>query len=196
MPVRTMLFDMDGTLTEPLLDFPAIKREMGLPPDSFILEAMDAMAPPDRARAVAILERHEREAAARSHLNDGAKQLLDELARRGIPTGIITRNSDVSVDTVSRLHGLSFAVTVTRDQAAPKPSPDGILLALRQLGVAPSDAFYVGDHAIDVMAGRAAGTRTIWITNGHRPAAPPKADYEVTRPADILPLLDTLLGTR
>jgi len=196
MPVRAMLFDMDGTITEPLLDFPAIKREMGLPPDSFILEALDAMAPADRARAIDILERHEREAAATSTLNDGAKQLLDELARRGIPTGIITRNSAISVDTVCRRHGLSFAVTVTRDEAAPKPSPDGILLALRHLGVEATEAFYVGDHAIDVKAGRAAGTRTIWITNGHRPATPPEADYEVSRPADIIPLLDTLLGPR
>lgn len=196
MPLRAMLFDLDGTITKPLLDFPAIKRDIGLPADSFILEAMEAMTPADRRRAMDIVERHERQAAAKSELNDGAKQLLDELARRGIATGVITRNSGESLETVLRLHGLSFAVAVTRDQAEPKPSPAGIRLALKQLGAAAEEAVYVGDHAIDVKAGRAAGTRTIWITNGHRPTPAPEADWEVSCPADIIPLLDGLIGDR
>ena len=32
------VFDLDGTLTEPILDFPAIKRALGLPIDRGILE--------------------------------------------------------------------------------------------------------------------------------------------------------------
>ncbi|MBV8780079.1 MAG: HAD family hydrolase, partial [Phycisphaerae bacterium] len=42
MPPRALLFDMDGTLTEPLLDFAAIKSEMGITHHS-ILEALEAM---------------------------------------------------------------------------------------------------------------------------------------------------------
>jgi len=39
---RAILFDMDGTLTEPLLDFPRIKAEMGIGQRP-ILEALAEM---------------------------------------------------------------------------------------------------------------------------------------------------------
>jgi FMN phosphatase YigB (HAD superfamily) len=41
--------------------------------------------------------------------------------------------------------------------AAKKPSPDGILGALQELGVAPSRALHVGDEEADEQAARAAG---------------------------------------
>ena len=66
MSLHAMLFDLDGTLTRPLLDFPSMKREIGLSPDSFILEALEAMTPEERHRAMVIVERHEQEAAARA----------------------------------------------------------------------------------------------------------------------------------
>jgi HAD superfamily hydrolase (TIGR01509 family) len=194
MTLKAMLFDLDGTVTRPLLDFPAIKREIGIPTDSFILEELEGMTPQERKRAMDIVERHEREAAEKSELNDGARPLMEELTRRGIRTGVITRNSHESLLTVLRLHGLSFDVHVTRDHAEPKPSPAGITMALRQLGLAPGNAVYVGDHAIDVEAGRAAGTRTIWVTNGRGLTPPPAADYQVSSPGQIIPLLDELFS--
>lgn len=194
MPLSAMLFDLDGTITRPLLDFPAIKREIGLPADSYILEALQAMTPAERERAMAVVERHEAEAAARSKLNHGARELLEELHRRGVLVGVVTRNSEESAATVLRLHGLQFDVIVCRDHAAPKPSPEGIRLALQRLNVPPSAAVYVGDHAIDVAAGHAAGTRTIWVANGGKPSAPPDADFRVETLQDVLGLLDALQG--
>ena len=46
---RALLFDMDGTLTEPALDFPAIKAAMGIPLQRPILEALAEMTPERRA---------------------------------------------------------------------------------------------------------------------------------------------------
>jgi phosphoglycolate phosphatase len=43
--------------------------------------------------------------------------------------------------------------------AANKPSPDGLLRALSQLGVDPSRALHVGDDRVDEEAARAAGMR-------------------------------------
>jgi len=192
MLLRAMLFDLDGTITEPLLDFPTIKREIGIPTDSFILEALETMTEAARRRAMAVVERHEQEAAQRCRLNDGANVLLEELERRGIPCGVITRNSSSSLATVMERHSLRFATTVCREHASPKPSPEGIALALQQLGVSAAEAVYVGDHTIDVRAGRAAGTRTIWVTNGRRLDPTPDADFEVTRPGEIVALLDVL----
>ena len=69
--VGVAIFDMDGTLTKPQLDFDRIRQEIGL--DGVpILEAMEAMSPEERARTEAILHRHEAEAAATSELQLGA----------------------------------------------------------------------------------------------------------------------------
>lgn len=191
MPLGAMLFDLDGTITRPLLDFPTIKREIGLPPDALILEALETMTPEEREQAMLVVERHEREAARRSELNDGAAALLAELDRRGIATGIITRNSAESTATVIERHGLSFGVVICRDHAPPKPSPDGLRLALAALRVEASHAAFVGDHRIDVEAGHAAGMRTVWVSNGSATEAP-VADFTAATPGDIVALLDEI----
>src|SRR5688572_7465380 len=99
-----VLFDMDGTLTEPMLDFPRIKAEMGIPPDRPIIEALAEMSGPQRAAAEQVLHRHEEQAATRSKLNPGCRELLAWLTDRGIRFALITRNSERSVRTVVERH--------------------------------------------------------------------------------------------
>ena len=72
MALKLAVFDLDGTLLVPALDFEAIRTEIGLPPVVPILETMEALRGPERERAFAILDRHEAEAAARSALMPGA----------------------------------------------------------------------------------------------------------------------------
>ena len=51
-----MIFDLDGTLTEPVLDFDAIRAEIGLPEGVPILEHLDVLDGAGRARAEAVTE--------------------------------------------------------------------------------------------------------------------------------------------
>jgi len=48
-----------------------------------------------------------------------------------------------------------------------KPAPDTILVALAALHCAPSHALMVGDTPADVLAGKAAGTKTCAVTYGY-----------------------------
>jgi len=162
---RALLLDMDGTITAPMLDFPRIKREMGIG-DRPILEALAEMDAEARAAAEAVLLRHEEWAAAESSLNVGCRELFDALSRWRIRTALITRNSRLSVTTVLARHALTVAVLVTRDDAAPKPHPEPLRLACRKLGVREMDAWMIGDGQYDVEAGLAAGIRTVWISHG------------------------------
>src|SRR4051812_10558510 len=124
MPLpRAILFDMDGTLTRPYLDFPRMKQEMGIPLDRPILEALAEMKAETRRRAEAILHRREEIAAAGSALNEGCHDLMKRLRAHEIRSALITRNSPVSVATVLKNHGLTFELTLTRDDAPPKPLP-------------------------------------------------------------------------
>jgi len=166
-PIRAVLFDLDGTLTRPFLDFARIRADVGLPEP--LLESMLALPDgPERRRAFAVLERHETEAAERSTLNDGARELLDALAAR-FPLGLVTRNSRRSTLRTLEKHGLAFHGVMTRDDGPTKPRPDPLLELCRRFDVPPAEALMVGDFRLDVEAGRAAGARTVLLTNG-RPA--------------------------
>ncbi|QOV87402.1 HAD family hydrolase [Humisphaera borealis] len=184
-----VLFDMDGTLTEPMLDFPRIKREMGIG-DQPILEALAAMSPGDRAAAEAVLLRHEGEAARLSRLNPGCREVLALLERSGIRTALITRNSRSSVQTVLQTHQLAIQVLISREDAAPKPDPEPLYHACRRLDVSPGEVWMVGDGEFDVQAGLNAGARTVWVSHGRLKHFPETPWQEVTD----LWALEALLG--
>lgn len=169
-----VLFDMDGTLTLPNHDFPAIKAEMGLAPDTMILEELERLESeePGRARALrAILERHEARAAESAVARAGAREVVASLHDLGVRTGLITRNARRFVRLTLRRIRLDFDVVVTREDAPPKPSPEPLLLACRRLGTRAARAWMVGDYRYDIEAGRAAGcaATVLLLDTGHAP---------------------------
>ncbi len=185
-PIRLVVFDLDGTITRPFLDFRRIRAEIGLPEP--LLENMLALpAGPARDRAFAILEGHEDDAAARSELNEGAREALAFLRARGVFAAVVTRNSRRSVRRVLEKHALAFDLEVAREDAPVKPRPEPLWLICGRLGVPPAEALMVGDYKYDVLAGRAAGLRTAILVHG----APPSYVEEV-RPDHVLGRLDEL----
>jgi len=69
------------------------------------------------------------------------------------------------------LEGLGVAGRFARicgagDVPAKKPDPAGLRMLLDEAGIPPSGAALVGDSAIDVRTGRAAGVRTVGVTYG------------------------------
>jgi HAD superfamily hydrolase (TIGR01549 family) len=187
---RAILFDMDGTLTEPMLDFPRIKAEMGIGTRP-ILEALAEMSAQSRAAAQAILLRHEDHAAAHSTLNPGCRELLAYLQDASMPAALITRNSRRSVEIVLERHRLRFDAIVAREDGPFKPSPVPLQLACRKLAVNETQAWMVGDGQYDVEAAAAAGMPSVWITHGrvkHFEANP----WRHVR--DLWELLDLLRG--
>jgi HAD superfamily hydrolase (TIGR01509 family) len=175
-PPRAVIFDLDGTLTEPLLDFDAIRAELGLPPGP-ILEQLAHADAATRAEAEEILRRHERDAIARATLADGCVELLAHLAARGIPAAILTRNVREVVDTFTRTFGFSFVASYTREDGPHKPSPAGVFALCEKMGAAPADTLVVGDYKFDILAGRAAGCRTALVTSTHTPTPAELPDW-------------------
>lgn len=162
MPVRAVLFDLDGTLTEPLLDFDAIRRQIGLPPDCpSILAAIEQMPREHRFRAWEILCRHEENAALGSTLQPSAKSVLTYLKGKKIKTGLLTRNSRQSTQTVLGKYNFSFDGIITREDGPPKPDPFGVLALCRLFQTAPVDTLVVGDFLHDLQAARAAGAQAV-----------------------------------
>jgi hydrogenase expression/formation protein HypE len=189
--LQAVLFDLDGTLTRPgALDFPAIKREVGCPPGSLVLEWIEALPEgPQREDALAALARFELSAASVSEPNADAERVLRSLRQQGLRIGILTRNGLPAVRrALSRFRGLDaddFDVIVTRDDHIPlKPAPDGVLHAAAAMGVPPEHTLVVGDFVLDMQAGRAAGTLTAYLTNGDAGDLPGVAAHELDAPED------------
>jgi HAD superfamily hydrolase (TIGR01509 family) len=157
---RAVIFDLDGTLADSLLDFDAIRAEIGLLPGLPILEQLAEVGPDERERAEAIMRRHERTAIAAATLTDGCADLLGYLATLRIPMAILTRNVREVVDSFARAFDLRFQAVYTREDGPPKPSPAGVLKLCATLGVSPAETLTVGDYKFDVLAGRDAGSRT------------------------------------
>lgn len=168
-PPQAVIFDLDGTLTEPLLDFDAIRAEIGLAPKLPILEQLDAGDAALRARAEPIMRRHELEAIDRATLRDGCRELLELLGGRGVPVAILTRSVRAAVDRFVRRFDLRIASAWTREDGPPKPSPAGALALCRLLAVRPMHALVVGDYRFDVIAGRDAGCRTALLRDRETP---------------------------
>jgi HAD superfamily hydrolase (TIGR01509 family) len=189
---RAVIFDLDGTLTLPSLDFDAIRREIGLPthPRTPILEAMEQMTPAARAAAEAIVCRHEELAARGSELQDGAAEVLAAIRQRGIPVAVHTRNSRLSAQTVFARHGLEVDWAHAREDGPVKPAPDSVLAICAQFGVSPRDTWVVGDYLFDIQAGQAVGATTVlMIGDLPVPDYAAQANHVIRRLRELLTLL-------
>jgi phosphoglycolate phosphatase-like HAD superfamily hydrolase len=193
---------MDGTLTEELLDFPAIRRDIGLPDEGGILEHIHRMSESDKARANAILDRHELAAADTCILHEGAADVLAALHRRGIHTALLTRNSRQCAEVVLARHGLQLDYVATREHLPHKPHPDSVLNILRHFrtqypdaaAIGPRQTLVVGDYLYDLQAAAAAGADSALLcVKDELPPFANQATYRIRRLADLLPIVDPSL---
>ncbi|MDY6790617.1 MAG: HAD-IA family hydrolase [Thermodesulfobacteriota bacterium] len=199
--VKAVLFDFDGTLTKPgSIDFNLIKRAIGCPPESFILEFIETIDDPVlKEKAVSVLESLENKAAKCSEPNHGAEELFLYLRSNGIKTGIISRNSLESIQksfgNFKTINAADFNVIVTRDDPVkPKPDADGVILAAKKLEVDPKQLVVVGDFLFDIQAGKNAGSITVFLNNGRKHDFPdPESDYTISRLGELKKLIRPLV---
>lgn len=159
--IRAVLFDMDGTLTRPLLDFPRIKQAMGCPQDRPILEWL-ATQPADRqADLERILIDHEICAARSAVASAGATEIVAWLHARGCKVAIITRNCHQAVAITLEQCDLRIDTLWTREDVPRKPSGLAVVGLCNRLGVTPEESVVVGDFKFDLEAAREAGAAAV-----------------------------------
>ena len=187
------VFDLDGTLTQPVHDFASIRRELGIPGEADILEYLSTLPEDEASSRHAKLDRIERELSALTKPAPGATGLMEQLAGRGCHMGILTRNSrEIALLTLEQLgiraHFNEEAI-IGRDEAAPKPDPHGIHKLAGYWHASPRATVMVGDYLFDLQAGRAAGTSTVHVDRNGNFRWPELADLSITSLEELLAIL-------
>ncbi len=185
MPTRAVLFDFDGTLADSFAAITAstnhTRERYGLPPlpeadvrrrVGYGLDNLMAELVPTAPAAEAVVVYREHHAATMlsgTRLFPEVADTLAELRRRGYRLAVCSnKRAEFTRALVDGLGvgGLFEAVLGPDDVGVPKPDPAMLLEAARRLGVTPAESLYVGDMAVDVEAGQAAGMVVVLVPGG------------------------------
>ena len=195
-PIDGVIFDLDGTLTAPgLIDFAAIRRDIGCPDGLDILSHianLEEASPTQAKHAWGVVEHHEVLSLNKVVEATGATSTLTELTAQGIPVAVLTRNSSRALTTTLKRLGMARFVKMglARDDAPPKPAPDGILKLTAALGLDARRCLMVGDFVHDVEAGHRAGSWTAWIRTKADKSVPEHTDFELQRIDQVLAVVN------
>ncbi|XP_002978825.2 haloacid dehalogenase-like hydrolase domain-containing protein At2g33255 [Selaginella moellendorffii] len=167
--LRGVVFDMDGTLTIPVIDFPALYRAVlgsRHQPSSDkaidILHEIEQWSPEEQQRAYATIAEYEKEGLDKLQFMPGAKELCDFIDEKKLKRGLITRNVKAAVDYFhARFEKPHFSPALSREFRPYKPNPAPLLHICSAWGVSPHEVLMVGDHPKDdIVCGNKAGTAT------------------------------------
>ncbi len=209
MKARSVIFDLDGTLVDSLDDIAAalnhVLAAQGMPTHSraavegFIGEGarvlVERAVPPGAdvdATLAAFRARYAANLVVHTRAYDGVAPLLSELARRGVPTAVLSNKPhDLTVGVVGALfEGHRFVRVLGQREGVPrKPDPT----AANELGAAlEAPIAFVGDTPIDVATAKAAGMIAIGVAWGMRDVALLRdADAVLQQPSELLAWLDS-----
>jgi len=190
MKVKGVIFDMDGTITAPYFDFLKIKEAAGIG-DVDMLDYLRSATGAEYERVHGVLRKFEEAGVADAKLNRGARKLLTYLAKKKMPTALLTRNSRKSVDGVCRRLKLKFDIAVTREDGPHKPAPEPVWEIARRWSAKPAEILVVGDYKWDVLCAKNAGAPCVLLTNGEgTPDWAKDADYVVNKLSDVIEIIE------
>jgi 2-phosphoglycolate phosphatase len=211
---EAILFDLDGTLLDTARDLVnalhiVCNEEQQPAPDVAIAAryvstgaiGLVRLAFPEHDEAALevlrqrLVKTYEQNICIHTAAYPGIHTVLDELDNASIPWGVVTNKMKYLAEPILDELGLlrRCATVVGGDTATHnKPHPAPIHFALDAMGIKPDRAVYVGDAEKDILAGQAAGTRTIAVTWGYIiPGHDPyswNADYTIDAPTQLLSL--------
>jgi len=217
-PIRAVLFDLDGTLLDTAPDLVRVlnlvRVEQGRAPLPYEtaraqvshgstglirLGFPDVAGDPLERLRLRLLELYSQRLAVGTQLFAGCRKVLDALAERGIPWGIVTNKPGyLTAPLLAQLKLADEAGSVVSGDTLPqrKPHPAPLLLAASQLSIPAPDCLYVGDAERDVQSARAAGMPVLVARYGY---LGPDDDPHLWQPDALIDdpqqILDWLDGT-
>lgn len=210
MPIKLVIFDLDGTLVDSSVD---------------ITNALNFALEPFSSRCLTVEDTIKMVGEGITRLiekvlGEGGEKLRDEVTDRFLKyyTGHILDYTTLYPGVAETLKSLGsykkavisnkreflsrkvleglgllpfFDIIIGSDTTNErKPSPVPVLKVLTELAIRPEETVLVGDSNYDVDAGKAAGVTTVAVTYGYRPVEMIRhADYMIEVMGDLPPLL-------
>ncbi len=214
--IKAVVFDFDGTLAVLNIDFALMKERVlgwmqGFGVDErriterYLLEIIDEVeglikqtsnateAERFHEGAHQILKEVEFEAAVEGRLIPGSKETLEYLRRRGIKVGVVTRNCEEAVRRVfPKIDAFCDAFVSRNSVKRVKPHPDHLMFVMNALRVSGEETLMVGDHVLDILAGKRVGMKTVGVLTGYikrEEFEKAGADYILENVVDVRELL-------
>ena len=215
-PYHGVFFDLDGTLADTAPDLVAATNQL-LSARNLPLKPYEQLRPCASAGARGLIggafgidtkhpdfiplrdeffANYEKALFVHSKLFEGMEHLLHQLESAQLPWGIVTNKSERFTNPLMELMGLSqrSASTVSGDTTPhSKPHPEPILHAARIANLDPNKSLYVGDDIRDVIAGKAAGMKTVAAAYGYCGCEEPPeawgADFIIQTPQELLQII-------
>ena len=215
-PYKGIFFDLDGTLADTAPDLVAATNQL-LSARNLPLKPYEQLRPCASAGARGLIggafgidtkhpdfiplrdeffANYEKALFVHSKLFEGMEHLLNQLESAQLPWGIVTNKSERFTNPLIELMGLSqrSASTVSGDTTPhSKPHPEPILHAARIANLDPNKSLYVGDDIRDVIAGKAAGMKTVAAAYGYCGCEEPPeawgADFIIQTPQELLQII-------
>ncbi len=211
--LKLLIFDLDGTLIDSKRDIvlsvnqaflqrglaqiseEKIGNEIGRGPEYLFTRLLGVTTPMSTIKELAssFKEIYQEHLLVHTQIYPGVIETL--VHYRSIPKVIVTNKNQSSADRVVNALGLREhfeSVFGTEAFLTQKPDAGPILEVCKRWNVNPSEAIVIGDSQFDILAGKAAGTRTVAALYGFSPAevfssCPP--DYEIQTVDQLINIL-------
>lgn len=194
MPVKAVVFDLDGTIASFNLDYMTVRAEVraylvrsGIPASVLATNEsiFDMLKKAEiffknsgksgrtfnkvRKEASGIAEKYELEAAKTTGLLPGVPEALETLKKMHLKIGLCTINSDKSTNYILKRFGISKffdAVTPRNKVKFVKPNTEHLEATLKSLHVGPKQAILVGDGTRDMRCARELNVIAVGLPTG------------------------------
>ncbi|MES2239386.1 MAG: HAD family hydrolase [Bacteroidota bacterium] len=192
MKFKAVLFDLDGTLVNSLIDIAdsmnKVLEKRKLPTHSYEvingfigsgLRNLVTKALPETAKSEENIESCFNEMIAEYRENctnktsayDGITALLDELQSRNIKLAVLSNKADELTKKISHALFPNYFEIANglKSEASKKPHPSGAIEIAKDLGFSPEEILYVGDSGIDMQTAKNANMYAVGVLWGFRP---------------------------
>jgi HAD superfamily hydrolase (TIGR01509 family) len=177
LPLRAALFDFDGTLAPSLplwleayqialRTFSLTLTDAEVLRRCFFRDWADVAADLGACTALELqteVDRGLQQSFARAALFPLVRDILERCREQGLRTALVTSSPRRLISTVAARLDVDhlFDFVICGDEVSNyKPHPEPLLRTLQALECEPHAAIMIGDSAADMLAGKAAGTRT------------------------------------
>ncbi|MFP4974908.1 pyrophosphatase PpaX [Paenibacillus sp. CN-4] len=119
-------------------------------------------------------------------------ETLDKLREQGIRMGVVTTKiRPTTIKALERFDLLQYmeVIVTVNDVEHPKPHPEPVQTAIRQLQADPARTLMVGDSAVDIQSAQAAGVKSAavaWSLKGEAVLRAYHPDYVIHDMTDLL----------